>query len=322
MKPLRMFLANVGRRKPMLFPEVMPPMGVLYLAAYLRTKFDLTLEVVNQRMDNCSNDELARRAVEFRADVVGFGSMTPPAHALGELTGKVRAALPNALILLGGPHVSAFGARALEGNAADAAVPGEGELAFEQVLHAHFEGGSLADIPGLIWRDPSGQIVANPGMVPLIENLDSLPFPAYDLIDLRPYWRVPSMAMVPRHKYICIVSSRGCPYQCTYCHHIFGKRFRAHSAERIVDEIEHYVRTFGINYVEFVDDIFNQDRQRVIEFSELIQRRNIRVKIAFPNAMRADILTRETVDALADAGTYFSAFALESCSPRIQEHIK
>jgi anaerobic magnesium-protoporphyrin IX monomethyl ester cyclase len=121
---------------------------------------------------------------------------------------------------------------------------------------------------------------------------------------------------------VSMFTSRGCPYRCIYCHEIFGKRFRAQSPERIVAEMEHYVRTYGVKEVEFFDDIFNLNGKRVIEFSERVRQRNLRVHISFPNALRADILTEEVADALVAAGTRESALALESGSPRIQELIQ
>lgn len=317
MKKLRLFLANVGRRHA-LYPLATPPMGILALAAYLRTKFDLEIKVVNQRAENFTYAEVARQAVEFEADIVGLSALTPFGYALGGLTRAIRQARRNALIVLGGPHCSAFGERVLEGTAANAAVVGEGERSFEQVIEAYFGGGGLADIPGLIWRDADGEVLRNPGVGLVFEDLDALPFPAYDLIDVTAYWKLQSMPPVPRRKYISLVSSRGCPYHCMWCHKVFGKRFRAHSAERIVDEIQHYVRAYGVDDVEFLDDIFNLDPDRVIQFAELMARRNLRVKIAFPNAVRTDILTEEVVEALVDTGMYFSSFALESGSPRVQ----
>ena len=295
-------------------------MGILSLASYLRTKFDLDIRLVNQRADGCSEDELVQQAIEFESDIVGFGTITTCAHTLGDLTRNVREALPDALILVGGPHTSSFQARVLEDTCADAAVVGEGELAFEAIIRARFDGGDFSEIPGLIWRDPDGQIITNPGQMPAIEDLDTLPFPAFDLIDIRKYWRLQSMPPIARRKYISLLSSRGCPYKCIWCHKIFGKRFRAHSAERMVEEIDHYIRTWGIDDVEFLDDIFNLDHDRIIEFCELAQRRNLKFKIAFPNAVRTDILTQEMVDALVDTGLYFSSFALEAGSPRIQKY--
>lgn len=296
-------------------------MGILYLAAYLRVKFDLDILLVNQRVENHTNQDLIRLAADFRADIVGFGCLTPASHALPELTLGVRKRLPNALIMLGGPHASSFGPGVLRDTAADVAVNGEGELTFEAVVHAWKEGSDFSSIPGLMWRDRSSEVITNPGPSLVIQDLDSLPFPAYDLIDLSRYWRLQSMPPIPRRRYASLVSSRGCTYRCSWCHDVFGRKFRAHSPERIVDEIQYYSDTYGIRDFEFLDDIFNHKRQRMIDFSELITQRGLRTRLAFPNGIRTDTLTKGDVDALVSAGTYFCSFALESGSPRIQEEM-
>lgn len=319
MKRVRLFLANVARRSTT-YPLTTPPMGILSLAAYLRTKFNLEIKLVNQKVENYTTQELAQQAIQFKPDIVGFGVMTTAAHQLPELTRLVRQARPNALIILGGPHISAFEERVLEGVDADAAVMGEGELTLEEVMKAHFDGGDFGGIPGLIWRAKDGTVIRNPGQMPLIEDLDALPMPAYDLLDLTKYWRLQSMPPVARRHYISLVSSRGCPYQCMWCHKIFGKRFRGHSAERIVDEIQYFTRKYGIDDVEFLDDIFNMDRERVIEVADEVHRRNLRLRLALPNAVRTDILTDEVVSALASMNLYWCSFALETGSPRLQEY--
>jgi len=303
------FLVSVGPRTP--FQQwVSPPLGVLYLAAHLRAKLDVDIRVVHQRASNVSNEDIVAQAAAFEADVVGLGCLTCFGHLLGPLTRQVRAALPDVLIVLGGPHATSVGARVLADTEADAAVGGEGELALEAVIWARFDGGDFSEIPGLYWRNPEGAIVTNPGVTPVIGDLDVLPFPAYDLIDIRKYWHLQPMTMIPRLRYITLFSSRGCPYHCSWCHKI---------SERVVDEIEHYVGTYGVEHIEFVDDIYNFNRDRVVAITELLRRRNLKVKISFPNSLRTDLLTEETVEALADAGTCFSAFALESGSPRIQK---
>jgi radical SAM superfamily enzyme YgiQ (UPF0313 family) len=316
---LRLFLANVARRSTT-YPLTTPPMGILALAAYLRTKFDLKIKLINQKVENYTTQELAQEAIKFEPDVVGFTVMTTAAHQLTELTRTIRQTLPKVLIVLGGPHTSAFETRVLEQGDADAAVLGEGELAFEQLLTARFDGGDFSKIPGLIWRADDGTIVQNPGQMPLIEDLDSLPMPAYDLIDLPAYWTLQSMPPIARRKYISLVSSRGCPYQCMWCHKIFGKRFRGHSAERIADEMEYFTKKYSIDDVEFLDDIFNMDRQRVLDVAEAVRKRNLKVRIALPNAVRTDILTQDVVDALADLNLYWCSFALETGSPRLQDY--
>jgi radical SAM superfamily enzyme YgiQ (UPF0313 family) len=293
----------------------------LCLAAYLRERFDLDIRLIDQRVDNWTVDRLAREAVDFQADVAGFSCMTIFATLAREAVAKARQALPNALILVGGPHISAFGADALETIEADAGVVGEGERTFEQILAAYVAGADFDSIPGLVWRNKAGEVVTNPGAMPLLEALDALPFPAYDLLDVRKNWKYQRFSSVPPAPYVSLMSSRGCPYQCIYCHGIFGKRTRFQSAERIVAEMEHFGRTLGVKEFEFFDDVFNLDPERVVAFGDLVRKKGLKPRIDFPNALRADILTEETIDALVAAGTYHSAFALESGSPRIQKYI-
>jgi anaerobic magnesium-protoporphyrin IX monomethyl ester cyclase len=320
---MRVLLILTGRRT--FFRWVSPPLGILQLAGYLRGQIkNLDVRVLDQRATDYTNEEVVSWAVAFAPDMVGISCTTPNCHTLVTLSSGLRRALPKALLMIGGPHASAFGADLMDTTCADCVVVGEGELTCEHVLRIWQEGSrDFSAVPGLVWRSVDGECLTNPGSAPVIEDLDVLPFPAYDLIDLRRYWRLWSMSMVPPpRRYVSMFTSRGCPYGCIYCHDIFGKRFRAQSPERIVDELVHYVRSYGIKEVEFFDDIFNLQGRRVIEFSELVRRRNLRVSLYFPNALRTDILTPEVADALADAGTRMSAFALESGSPRIQELIQ
>jgi anaerobic magnesium-protoporphyrin IX monomethyl ester cyclase len=318
MKRPRVFLASLGKRT-LFSPDSTPPMGILCLGAFLRSKVSVDILLMDQRVENASVEAVVRRVADFGAEVVGLSAMTPFASMLGPLTRGIRAALPKAFIVLGGPHVSAYEEESLEGNVADAAVSGEGELAFEQIIRARQEGADVRNIPGLLWRDAEGTITRNDGLIPVVEELDELPFPAYDLLDVSKYWALQGMAHLRPHKYLSLFSSRGCPCRCIYCHRVFGKRFRANSAERVVAEIEHYAKAFGVHDIEFLDDIFNFDSKRVLEICALIAKRNLKLRINFPNAIRTDILTEEVVDALVGAGLYHSAFALESGSPRMQQ---
>ncbi len=321
MKPVRLFLANIGQRNPG-FPLCSPPLGIMYLAAYIRSRFPAEILLANQKVNNCSNDALVRLAVSFAADIVGLSVMSPAAHNLAEITAAVKTIRPKTLIVLGGPHVSALGGMAMQGNRADAAVPGEGEVALEWILRSWREGRGPVDVPGIYRRGADGEIVRNPGVIPLIADIDDLPPPAYDLIDLPAYWKVQSMPPVPRRRYASLFSSRGCPYQCIYCHRIFGDSYRFHSAERIIDEMAYLQKQYGIRDFEFLDDIFNLQKDRLPRFLDLIGRRNIKPKLVFPNALRTDLLTKEEITGLVEAGLYFSSFALETGSPRLQKLIK
>ncbi|MCP4641430.1 MAG: B12-binding domain-containing radical SAM protein [bacterium] len=298
-----------------------PPLGLLYLAAYVREKFNLEIRLVDQRLENCSIDELARQVVEFEPDILGIGSVSAAGVLIPELTEKVRSACPDTLIALGGPHASASKEAALTGNDADLVVVGEGELTFERIIETYLDNRDYSEIPGLVRRESEGEAVTNPGVVPFVADLDSLPMPAYDLIDVRRYWLLHSFVLVPRRKYISLMSSRGCPFLCNYCHKIFGKRFRGHSPERLVDELEYFVGKYGARDVELLDDVFNYDYDRALEVCELIGKRDLKIKMAFPNGLRTDTLDEELIDAMVDVGFYYASFALESGSPRVQKHM-
>ena len=318
MRPLKIFLASLGFRKTVL--GTIPPLGIMYLAAYLRTKFKVEIRIVNQKLDNMPNAELVKQAKEFGADVIGLSMLTTNAYNLPFITSSLKTALPESLIVIGGPHVSAFGAKALEGNLADVAVPYEGELSFEAVINAYFGGGNMGQVPGIFRRAAEG-IVSNSGVVPFVEDIDSLPLPAYDLIDLKAYWRVQVMTASMRRGYTSLFSSRGCPFNCIYCHKIFGNKLRMHSAQRVVEEMKLYIKNYGVDCFEFEDDIFNHDRKRLFEICELIGKLDTRIGLSFPNGLRVDELGKSSIDALADAGMYYCACPLESGSPRIQKLI-
>jgi radical SAM superfamily enzyme YgiQ (UPF0313 family) len=318
MRPLKIFLASLGIRKTVL--GTIPPLGIMYLAAYLRTKFKTEIRIVNQKLHNTSDAELVKQAREFGADVIGLSMLTTNAYSLPFITSSLKAAMPQSLIVIGGPHVSAYGAASLGGNSADVAVPYEGELAFEAIINAYFNGGNLAEVPG-IFRRTKEEIVTNPGVTPFVEDIDSLPFPAYDLIDLKSYWKPQVMTASMRRGYASLFSSRGCPFNCIYCHRIFGDSLRLHSAQRVIEEMKFYKKNYGADCFEFEDDIFNHDRRRLFEICELIGKLDTKIGLSFPNGLRVDELNESSIDALWNAGMYYCACPLESGSPRIQKLI-
>ena len=319
-KTLRILLVNTGFRKP-LHPLVSPPLGIMYLASYIRSKFNVSIRLINQKLENCSNDSIIKTAKDYDADIIGLSVMSTGAHSLPYLTQNIKTALPESLIVLGGPHVSSFKSLSMEGNSADVAVPGEGENSFESIITSYLNKHPYSDIPGIYWRDYDGTVVHNPGNIPFIENLDKLPFPAYDLIDLAKYGKIQAMTPVPRRRYASLFSSRGCPYNCIYCHNIFGSTFRFHSADRIIAEIEYLKNNYSISDFEFLDDIFNLNRKRLIDFATLALKKDLKLELAFPNGVRTDIFRKEELDILIESGLYFASFPLESGSPRIQKLI-
>lgn len=320
MAALRFFAATVGRRT-LRFPWLAPPLGIMSLGAVARDKFGAEVKLVNQRLHNISDDDLVREAVDFSADIIALSAFTPNRKTLSEVCASMKAALPDALLVVGGPHPTAMGAEILDETCADIAVPFEGEVALEMIINQYQSDRAWDTIPGIFWRDRKGEVVSNPGKIEPISDLDALPFPAYDLIDLPAYWRRRFLPPGTYSRYITLMSSRGCPYGCKWCHSVFGKKFRAHSAQRIIDEILYFNKTYGVKDFEFQDDIFNMDHARLMEFCDLVHKHNLKLNLSFPNGVRTDIFEEEEIDALVSAGTHFSAFSLETGSPRLQKEM-
>ena len=152
-----------------------------------------------------------------------------------------------------------------------------------------------------------------------MNELDKLPIPDRSLIDYEKYNKYIGLAMV---KYgITIQGSRGCPYNCLYCHKIWSKKHYARSAEHIYDEVKMYY-DLGVRRFIFIDDIFNLKKENSERFFNLLIYNGLKVKLFFPNGMRGDILTKEYIDLMARAGLANLGLALETASPRLQKAIK
>ncbi|MDD5092105.1 MAG: radical SAM protein, partial [Candidatus Wallbacteria bacterium] len=153
-----------------------------------------------------------------------------------------------------------------------------------------------------------------------IEDLDSLPEPAWDLVSLSDYAKLPPMNGMLRHTpYATIVSSRGCPFGCTYCHRTMGRGFRSRSPQSVLREIENLVSVHKAREIHFIDDCFNLDLHRAKEICRAIIASGLKISIAFPNAIKGDMVDRELVALLKQAGCYSVTLAVENVSPRMRE---
>ncbi|HEX2927041.1 MAG TPA: amino acid adenylation domain-containing protein [Ruminiclostridium sp.] len=153
---------------------------------------------------------------------------------------------------------------------------------------------------------------------PQIRNLDSLPFPDRSLVNYDIYNKRIGLTMVKN--IISIQGTRGCPYNCAYCHKIWPKSHYKRSAQNIFDEVMLYYR-LGVRRFAFIDDIFNLDAENSGRFFELVIKHGLDIQIHFPAGLRGDILTKEYIDLMVKAGTVNVALALETASPRLQKLI-
>ncbi len=296
------------------------PLGLMYIAAYLREKYGYEVRIEDIRLGRKNPLDLEATVRAFRPDVVGISALTFESNAIPWIAESVKRVNADTPVLLGGPHATAYQEKALNTPGIDYVVVGEGEIVAGQLIESLFNGRDVAEIKGIIYK--KGNQIVSTGRGDLIQNINDLPMPAYDLISIPAYGKYQRMSRAGSGAFMCLFSSRGCPYHCVYCHNIFGKVFRYRTAESFVNEIRHLYDTYNIREFEILDDIFNLDRARLIEFCDRIIESGMKIAITFPNGLRGDLLDEEQLSKLRQAGVNFIAFAIETGSPHLQKVIK
>jgi len=300
-----------------------PPLGVLTLAAMIRRErpHQVDFRILDAGIERVNNRGAGRIIEEYDPDVVGISALSLEAANIHTIAAVAKSIKPSIKVVVGGPHATIFYDQALKDPNVDYAVVGEGETTFIELLDAIREGAAPVNMPGVALR-LDGEVSFG-GPRDFQEDLDSLPIPAWDLLDLRPYSHQITMnGLLARRPYAALFTSRACPYKCIYCHGIFGKKFRAQSAERVLEEIGMLEARYGAREIHIYDDVFNFDRGRAMAIMEGVASRGIEMKFAFPNGIRADIMTRDMVKSFARAGVYSITYAIETASPRLQRLIR
>lgn len=295
-------------------PEVhIPPIGLLYLATYADLHGPgVIIEIVETSLEAANDDEFVRRVRQFEPDLVGIRSINLFQDEFQRAAQLVRS-VSSAIIVGGGPIATTKrGALLASTPEIDLLIAGEGEAAFSSLLRGTDGGGVILRNAGAIADFGDGKVV---------QDLDDLPIPDYRWINLERYQQHLSYAYNHRRQGV-LLTSRGCPFQCTYCNTFAGKTARLRSADHVVREMDQLSEQHGVRDFYVVDDIFNISRKRTEQIFRAVIARQQDWRIYFVNGLRADTMTRELVDLMIDAGAVWVTYALESGSPRIQQFIK
>ncbi len=297
--------------------QVGPPLGLLYLAAVLRDAgYEVRLLDLRARKEPISAH--AETIAHFAPDVIGLSAVIPEANVLRLAAPQLKRLAPRAKIVVGGPYANSSTWEALGVPDIDAVVRGEGELVLPRLLAAWAAGEAQPELPGVGYP---GVGLGPPPQA--IEDLDALPFPAWELAEFDTYHHQPRHGYLYAHRrYFSVLSSRGCPYHCIFCQALFGHRFRARSPKSVVDEVEALRNEHDIHEIHFVDDCFNLDLARAKAICDELVRRQVDVAITFPVGLRADAMDRELIDKLAAAGAFKIPYGIETASPRLQKLLK
>jgi len=293
--------------------NLVPPLGLAYLAAVLEQHgypariYDCTLGL--------SLDSLMAALIAFQPRVVGITSTTPAFEEACITARRIRSQMPESVLVLGGAHVSAVPALALAGDDFDIGVVGEGEWTMLDVARHIEQGasGDLAKVPGLAIRREGRVVVTEPR--PYIQDLDRLPMPARGLLPpLAAY--SPTPASYRRLPLATVITSRGCPYRCTFCDRtVFGNAARAHSPERVLAEVDECLHRHKALEIRFFDDTFTFDPRRVMEICDGLRAK--RWRFPWTCLTHVNTVTPELLRRMRAAGCWQVLYGLESGDPEI-----
>ena len=286
-----------------------PPLGILYLAAYLKKYTDYQVKILDCQVEELEYDQIRERIREINPDIVGLTTMTFTLIDVLKTAQLTKEINPQIKVILGGPHIDIYPEETIAQNNVDYVVMGEGEKILKDLLDNFDSPQNLAEIKGLVFKSQS-QIVNN-GRSELNKDLDSLPFPARHLTPYQKYSSVLSKVQ----PITTMFTSRGCPYKCLFCDrpHL-GKVFRARSSENVVDEMEQ-CQKMDIKEILIYDDTFTVNRQRVLDICSEIQKRNL--KINWDIRARVDTVDEELLKEIKKTGCQRIHFGVEAGTQKI-----
>ncbi|MFA5029371.1 MAG: radical SAM protein [Patescibacteria group bacterium] len=292
----------------------LPPLGILYVAAYLKKYTSNEIKILDLELESKSDEEIGDYLLKEKPQVVGITLISFLLIDVINLISLIRRFLPEVKIIAGGPHACIYPVETLNSLHVDYVVLGEGELPCFDLISNLDDLEKLKKVRGLVFKD--GEEIINTGPRELIQDLDSLPFPARELTEYKKYYSTLALA----NPTTTMFTSRGCPYQCVFCDrpHL-GKFFRARSAKNVVDEMEEVVG-LGIKEIYIYDDTFTIDRQRVVDICEEILRRNL--KIYWDVRARVNTVDEELLKLMKKAGCSRIHYGVESGVDRVLENLR
>jgi len=299
---------TAGRYSRFLRP--MPPISIAYVAAALE-KAGVSVTFYDDHLERGNRAKFFDLVRRCQPGLVGFSAVTPMANGLYRLARDLKASEPSLPIVMGNIHADLFADRILRQGIADYIVHGEGEETAPELVRTLANGGDAAAVAGVSFRR-NGQVVHTPAR-PHIQDLDSLPFPAWHLFPIDRY-EIFNFASVKKPGAL-ILGSRGCPYKCNFCClKIMGTRRRSRSPAQIADEALWLHDRFGYRQFSFTDPIFPLTKKEGLTFCAELFRRDLPRRMVWITETRVDLVDLELLRGMREAGLRRIMYGFESGS--------
>ncbi|MBU1169612.1 MAG: B12-binding domain-containing radical SAM protein [Proteobacteria bacterium] len=289
---------------------ILPPLGLLSLAAYLRKEMpDVMIRVLDASAERISLESMRKRleSIDFRPDVVGITVYTTTFSIVLQTTRVIKEVFPDCKVVAGGAHASIMPRECLTSPHIDMAVVGEGEETFTDLVSTLTRDGDLADVAGIYYK-LGDQIIETPQRVSNLE-MENLPMPARDLVDISMYR--PAHGTFRRLPATNMITSRGCPFLCNFCSKsIFGSRYRAQSPHKTLQEIKHLISEYGIREIIFNDDVFTCNQKATEILCDLLIEEKI--SITWSCSTRINLVSPGLLKKMKKSGCISVGYGIEA----------
>ena len=285
------------------------PIGICYVAASLINK-GFTVEIIDIIGENLSRNEFKKRLSDCHADCFGIGGLVMAFNNAVDITQMIKETYPDSFIFAGNTVGSTIPEILLNNSPVNAIVMGEGEITTVDLVDAVKNGRKLEDVNGIAFKNKDDDVIITSPRSP-IENLDDVPYPAWDLIPMKNYFENYGRNVYP------ISSVRGCPYNCIFCCKTFiGYKVRSRSPESILNELLEVKKLFDIEFFMFFDDLFLYNKKRAMEFCQLKMESPLK-NMEWTASARVDSLDEELIKALKKSNCIDLGVGFESASQNI-----
>lgn len=305
--------------------SVRPPLGLMYLASSIRAGIhDVQADIIDLKSSSPPEvvlEEIVDSVKRNKPKLVGISCLSTDMGDVKRLASRIKKEDEGILTVVGGIHPTLFPEYFFEKSRdVDFVVMGEGEVTLVELIKGIRAKGNLGAIDGIAYRN-KGDVCVNKQREP-IKDMDEIPFPAFDLVDME-YYTMPSewvIRGVPIAGFF-IFTGRGCPYACKFCvnKNLSDRRVRLRSASNVVDELEFLIENYNIDGFFIYDDAFGLNRKRALEVCDEIIRRKL--DLVWGCQARVNLITEDMIKRMKKAGCIQLEFGVESGSQRILDSL-
>ena len=291
-----------------------PPLGIASIGAFLVLN-NLPVQLIDQFASKQSNLEIARVIKENKFDIVGISCLTAAFSNVLNLIFSIRKLNTNCFIVLGNIHATYFHKELVKEDIANAVLRGEGEDSMVALVKALNSNKSLKSVPNCTWKSKNGDLKINPNAKEPVD-LNSMPVPAWHLLDLKKYKTVPLLGV--NEVSIHVQASRGCANNCMFCsQEIMNSKVRYRSINSVISEIEYIYEHYNIKYFIFTDANFPYNKKSGMEFANILIKKGLNKKVKWISETRVDKVSFPMLKRLKESGLEFLMFGFESGSQKI-----